>query len=202
MEATAKGSVSSALRFLGWTHAHAGITHDVDLRVFKRPDARKLLDDYVTFLVEERGIGYGSVASYVNGIMSIMQFVAGELMEDGEEASASQEEAFAAAFNLRNQAEYAARQDAMFKPRSKEWMSWDECQEMRQNCLDEYDRIMDDPEADRKEKLQIATEATLLCLQTILPPGQSLTPSLRKLKMPAANVAFMIRSSWSNPQAM
>lgn len=51
-------------------------------------------------------------------------------------------------------------------------MSWEECQETRQRCKEEYDRIMQDPTASRQDKLKASEDMVLLCMLTILPPDR------------------------------
>jgi len=129
MPVTVEGNVGSLLRFLGWASRHYAVSGSPDMRIFKIQGCRDLLDEYVTWLVRDRQISYGSVANYINSLMSAMTFVADQLMH-GEEVPPHMEELFSAAFNLRSQSEAQAREDRMYKPRSEQYMTWAECQQV------------------------------------------------------------------------
>lgn len=135
---------------------------------------RDAVDDYVNFLREERGLKFSSIASYLNGLMGAVQYTALEVSKEPTTLDILNE-LYAALYNLRGQCEGQAKEDAMYRPRSKEWMSWIECQETRQACIDALDEAVtadSNRASDRRRLLELATETVLLDLLTILPPDR------------------------------
>jgi len=178
MPVTVEGNVASLLRFLGWANRHCAVSGSPDMRIFKLQGCRDLLDEYVSWLVRDRQISYGSIANYVNSLMNAMAFVADQLMND-EEVPPHMEELFSAAFNLRSQSEAQAREDRMYRPRSEQYMTWSECQQTRETCRIAYESTLADPKASREDKIRATSEMVLLCFLTILPPDRrTRTPSL------------------------
>ena len=63
----------------------------------------------------------------------------------------------------------------MYRPRNKEWMTWSECQETRQACIDALEEAIatnSNRASDRRRLVGIASETVLLDLLTILPPDR------------------------------
>lgn len=119
MPVTAEGNTSTMLRFLGWCKRHSGDgSGPYDLRIFTQGGCRGLIDRYVAWLVDDRKVSYGSIANYLNSLMAIMSYVAAEMMSEAQ-VTPEMEECYAAAFNLRSQAESQAREDRMYKSKHK-----------------------------------------------------------------------------------
>ena len=77
---------------------------DLQFEVFQRPDARVLVDSFANWLVsEERGASYGTVANYLNSLLSCLAFASSEICDEVDESLQD------ALFNLRSQSESAAR---------------------------------------------------------------------------------------------
>ena len=172
-DVTCKADQSSLLRFLGWVQANHSDTGALDLTIFGHVACRKFIDEWVDWLRDNRSLSYGSVANYANSLMSVLLFATAEVLD--EDGMSNAEGTYQALFNLRGQAEAQAREDKMFKPRHKEWISWDECQHTRQHCLDALQKALDGPATtskQREERLMLAEEAGLLCLLTVLPPDR------------------------------
>ena len=168
-EVTVAGNTSCLLRFLGWAAAHGGITESLDFEIFKRDCGRKLIDDYTEWLQRERQISFSSISNYINGLMQCMLYVSSEMMGP-EPVTAEMEATYAAAFNLRTQAQSAAMEDLRWKERHPQWLSWDDCQLTRHNCIQRYEIVMSDPGSMREAQLEACQELVLLCLLTIMPP--------------------------------
>ena len=92
-------------RFLGFVkHTIPEIaSQDLQFDLFSRTDCRTLVDDFVNWLVsEERGNSYGTVANYLNSLLSCLAFASSEVCDVDETLSE-------ALYNLRSQSESAAR---------------------------------------------------------------------------------------------
>ena len=165
---TVQGNISCLLRFLGWSSTYGGMSSPIDMDIFRDANCRKLIDDYTTWLQTERQISFSSIANYINGLMQVMLYLSAETGDVPSEM----EECYAAAFNLRSQAQSAAMEDLLWKEKHPQWLSWDDCQLTRQTCLKKYESVVADPHANREQKLEISKELVLLCLLTILPPDR------------------------------
>ena len=132
------------------------------------------MDEYVNFLHGERGLKFSSIASYLNCLMSLVQYTALEVSKEPNTLQ-TLNDLYAAMYNLRAQCESQAREDAMYRPRNKEWMTWSECQETRQACIDALEEAIatnSNRASDRRRLVGIASETVLLDLLTILPPDR------------------------------
>ena len=61
-----QGDCKTMLRFLGFVKHKFQDIEPLSFEVFGTDDARKLVDSFANFLVDERGNGYGTVSNYLN----------------------------------------------------------------------------------------------------------------------------------------
>lgn len=157
---TAEGDVSCLLRFLGWLDGDK-VDGAQDIGVVRSVQP-EWLDEYAAFLIETRGVAFGSVANYVNGLLNVLQFVQATDEQDLEPL-------IRAAFNLRLQAEKEARTQRLYRERHPEWIDWSEARDTRHNVL----RALDEwPSTDHRKTLELVEDALLISLHTVAPPDR------------------------------
>lgn len=109
-------------RFLGYV-AHMvpdmASAQELQFQVFERDDARRLVDSFANWLVsEERGNSYGTVANYLNSLLSCLAYATAEVCDSVDESLQD------AIFNLRSQSEAAAREARLYRKRHPMWITW------------------------------------------------------------------------------
>ena len=156
---------ASFLRFLGWLNARAGaIQAPLDFTIFSHDQITTFIDEFVAWCVETRSLSYGSVASYLNSILSCLQFAKATALVDLDDDTLVD-----GLINLRAQASRQAKQDRMYQPRHKEWISWTEAQETRYNALK---FMRETPPENRWEKINLQEMIVIISLLTTAPPDR------------------------------
>ena len=115
----------SMLRFLGWVrsvHSHCAL----DFTIFRSTDPciLELIQDFVEWLVDSRGVTYGTVAGYCNSLLALAQFALAEVL--GAPVDEASDDALVnAIFTLRSQAEAQHRDDRRYRPLDTNFISWE-----------------------------------------------------------------------------
>jgi hypothetical protein len=161
---TAEGDVSCLLRFMGWLDGNKLDSTAQDIGVVRsaRPE---WLDEYCTFLLESRGVAFGSVANYLNGLLNVLQHLQATDEQDLEPL-------IEAAFNLRLQAEKEARTQRLYRERHPEWLDWTEARDTRHNVLRALDEWLEPRFPDRRKTLELVEDALIISLHTVAPPDR------------------------------
>lgn len=156
---------ASFLRFLGWLNARPGAMEvPLDFTIFSHEHIASFIAEFATWCIETRELSYGSLASYLNSLLSCVQFtnatgLAFELAESLVDGL----------INLRAQASKRAKHDRMYQPRHKEWLSWEEAQSTRYSAL----KFMhESPPVNRWERINIQEMVVIICLLTTAPPDR------------------------------
>jgi len=126
MSVTFSSDRQSFLRFLGWIHARPGaLEAGLDMGIFGHEHAVTFVQEYASWCIADRGLSYASLASYLSSILTCCQFAGANGLAAVPEALVD------GLINLRAQASKQGKEDRMYAPRHKEWITWSEAQESR-----------------------------------------------------------------------
>ena len=162
-EVTVATDKSTLLRFLGWLKAQPRSAGALDCTVFAQENAQQLVEAFVTWGVDERGVSYGTIGTYTNSLLSCANFAAASGIQ-------VEDTVLQALYNLRSQAEAQGREDRMYKKRHSEWISWAEAQDTRLEAIRRLEATTS--RTQRHERLQLAEDALIISLYTVAPPDR------------------------------
>ena len=165
VEVTFSSDQASFLRFLGWLNARPGaIEAPLDFTIFSHEHIASFIEEFAAWCIETRELSFGSLASYLNSLLSCVQFTnATGLAFELDESLVD------GLINLRAQASKRAKHDRMYQPRHKEWLSWDEAQATRYNALK---FMRESPPVNRWERINLQEMIVIICLLTTAPPDR------------------------------
>ena len=130
VETTTVGSdIATALRFLRYLQDHEGQSVPT-VKLFASPQVGAWAQRYLEWL-RTLGLMASSLAVYTNGIINMTGYAL--TLVSSPDACPIDE-----LLNLRRQAESIAKQDRLFAPKSKTWLSWEAAQEARVKCFNAY----------------------------------------------------------------
>jgi len=106
---------ASFLRLLGWLNARSGaIEAPLDFTIFSHEHIDSFVEEFAAWCVETRKLSFSSLASYLNSILSCVQFSNAKGLAELDEGLID------GLINLRAQASKKAKHDRMYQPRHKE----------------------------------------------------------------------------------
>lgn len=153
----ALGAQATALRFLRYLKEHEGEAVP-SVRLFASPQIGAWVQRYLERL---RGLGLmaSTLAVYTNGIISMAGYAL-TLVDDAEACPVVE------LLNLRRQAESIAKQERLFAPKSKHWLSWEAAQEARVKCFSAYHA------ARGQAKTALLRDSLVMAFHTLQPPDR------------------------------
>ena len=155
---------ASFLRFLGWVDARPGaIESGLDFTIFGHEHIVSFVEEFASWCVQERGISYASLASYLNSLLTCAQYAA------VTGVAPVKDDIIHGLINLRAQSSKQAKEDRMYRPRHKEWISWSEAQETRFNAIQ---LMAESPPENRWGAIALQEMVCILCLYTTAPPDR------------------------------
>jgi hypothetical protein len=138
------------------------------------------------YLHGSRKVMFSTIANYINSLVVLAKFYFADnpLAEFSFTADCVDSEFVLAGLRrVRSQTNAKAKTEAIHKPLHAQWLSWPECQQVRQQCLTAYESAASERKAgsERKERKSSSSSAgtavhgllkTLVCLMfyTIAPP--------------------------------
>lgn len=75
-EVTVATDRSTLFRFLGWLKVQPGAVGALDCTLFAHEQAHRFVEGFVTWGVEERGVSYRTIGTYLNSLLSCANFAA------------------------------------------------------------------------------------------------------------------------------
>jgi hypothetical protein len=168
---TATSDVQSILRLCGWLWT-------VEVRISDLRELRTLaperLQEYCTWLIEQRAIKYGSVSNYLNGIQSVLEHLLTipMLESDNDESIDRLDELMQATHNLRSQAEREAKEQRLYRARKPDWISWATAKVARESAMAAMRVALKKRPANRSKQLLAVSQALVISLLTVMPPDR------------------------------
>jgi len=169
---TVESDVGQLLRMLGWMKSHRDRSDDegdpprLTMKgVVGSAQFGLYVEQYVEWL-QAREVKFSSIANYTNSLVSLLTYVMGD--EDYEASGESGFTIYEQLCNIRRQAHSAASIDRMYRRRDPNWLEWPQCQEVRMDCIEKYERAKGAP----VKKLKLLRDVVVLCAFTCLPPDR------------------------------
>ena len=173
-DTTVASDEGTMLRFLGWVRSTCS-PRALDFTIFRstEPPALKLIEDFTTWLVETRGVTYGTVAGYCNSLLALVQFAVAEVLEVDE----AQDDALVnALLILRSQAEAQHRDDRRYRPLDPNFITWADAQRTRIAAKKKLDELIAGSGRPSREeraiRLRLAEDCCILHFLTLQPPDR------------------------------
>jgi hypothetical protein len=119
------------LRFLGYVKSQS-LGCAFDFSIFRSAqDIQKLLQEFCNWLYTSsyRNVTFGTIASYCNSLLTLSHFAIGEIHNELDEEC--DDLVVTSLFNLRSQSERKQRDDAHYRPRNVNWISWEDAHRSR-----------------------------------------------------------------------
>ncbi len=172
---TAASDVQSTLRFLGYlASTEVRITDLRELRSLEPAQTQA----FCHFLIESRKIKFGSVANYLNAISNILMYVSTlPPIDDADDPLDDRlddrlDDVVQAVCNLRAQAERAAQEQRLYRPRKPGWISWADAKSARDAALAAMDACLKRRPSNRTKQLTAVSEALVISMLTVMPPDR------------------------------
>jgi hypothetical protein len=142
-----------------------------------RADLGDLVQAYALWLQNTQKLKFSSIANYLNGIVSLVQYAYANL-EPTEAVLNSDPNPLAQIINLRGQSEKASKTQQMYEQRVGGWLTWEDVQKARQRCLEKLGTVSRDS---LKEKRSALRDAAAISLLSLIPPDR--VGCIRKLRL-------------------
>jgi len=169
---TVESDVGTLLRFLGWMRSRRDRSDDKGdppaltmKAVVGSCEFGRYVEEYAEWL-QARDVKFSSIANYTNSLVSLLTYVMGD--EDYEVTGESGFTIYEQLCNIRRQAHSAASIDRMYRRRDPNWLEWPQCQEVRMDCIEKYEKSKGAP----VKKLKLLRDVVVLCAFTCLPPDR------------------------------
>mmetsp|Transcript_103697 Transcript_103697/g.297996 ORF Transcript_103697/g.297996 Transcript_103697/m.297996 type:complete len:429 (-) Transcript_103697:954-2240(-) len=169
---TVESDIGCLLRLLGWMRSYRDRSDDegdpppLTMKgVIGSADFGLYTEQYVEWL-QARDVKFSSIANYTNSLVSLLTYVMGD--EDYEVSGESGFTIHEQLCNIRRQAHSAASIDRMYRRRDPNWLEWPQCQEVRMDCIEKYERAKGAP----VKKLNLLRDVVALSAFTCLPPDR------------------------------
>ena len=151
----------------------------INLSIFGSKDMEQYAMAFLQYLHGARQLAFSTIANYLNALVVLCKFYfTTEPLADMSFGSDRVDSEFVLAGlrRLRAQTNAKAKVETLHKPLHPEWISWPECQETRQRCMDAllWGR-KDEKNTPKTEQLDKSVLKSLVCLlfYTIAPPPRS-----------------------------
>jgi integrase len=168
------------LRFFGYLQRTNRIPDDHPLLYINfllRADLGDLVQAYALWLQNTQKLKFSSIANYLNGIVSLVQYAYANL-EPPEAVLNSDPNPLAQIINLRGQSEKASKTQQMYEQRVGGWLTWEDVQKARQRCLEKLGTI---GRGSLNEKRSVLRDAAAISLLSLIPPDR--VGCIRKLRL-------------------
>lgn len=155
---TVESDKSNALRWLGYVTVHQ--RQEPTLELFGHPHVGAWTQAWMEWL-REQGLKSSTLAVYCNQVIAVSGYAL-TIVEDPSSCPTDE------LLNLRKQAESLAKQERLFQPKNKNWLSWEAAQEARVACVDAYHA------AEGNTKQALLRDCLILSFHTLQPPDRAL----------------------------
>ena len=177
---SAEQDKTSLLRFFGYLQRTNRLPEDrplLYLDFLLRADLGDLVQAYASWLQTTQRLKFSSIANYLNGLVSLVTYAYANL-EPPDAVLNSDPNPLAQIINLRAQAEKASKTQQMYEQRVGGWLTWEDVQKARVQCMDKLDEAQWGTPAERRFALRDAAAISLLSL---IPPDR--VGCIRKLRL-------------------
>lgn len=168
VDATVDSDIGVLKRFLGYVSLEHPGPLSMDLGLFRAEHIQEMLQGFAEWLVDARRCSMGTIAGYMNSLLTLANFAVGEVHQEPNEAL--DEVVTTSLWNLRGQAEAKAKDDARYRPRDPNFISWADAHRTRMRCQAAFEAL---PLSDREARLRVGEQLAILTLLTYQPPGEA-----------------------------
>ena len=177
---SAEHDKTALLRFFGYLQRTNRMPADrplLYLDFLLRADLGDLVQAYAAWLQRTQRLKFSSIANYLNGLVSLVTYCYANL-EPPEAVLHADPNPLAQILNLRSQAEKASKTQQMYEQRVGGWLTWEDVQKARQQCLEKLGAAERGTPGERRFALRDAAAISLLSL---IPPDR--VGCIRKLRL-------------------
>jgi len=175
VDATVSSDVGVLKRFLGYISLEHTGSLSMDFGIFRAEDCiQDFLQGFAEWLVDSRKCSMATIAGYMNSMLTLANFAIGEIHQEPNEAL--DECVTTSLWNLRGQSESKAKDDARYKPRDPNFISWADAHRTRMRCRVAFCAI---PVSDHETRLKVGEQLAILTMLTYQPPGETHRPLCR-----------------------
>ena len=179
---SAEADKTALLRFLGYLQRTNRMPEGASLNLFflLRADLGSMVQEYASWLQNDRQCRFSSIANYLNGLVSMVSYAYGNL-EPSDAVLNSDPNPLAQIINLRAQAEKASKTQQMYDERVGGFCTWEDVQKARVKAIEKLGAVDGNSPPQAAEKRFALRDACALSLLSLIPPDR--VGCIRKLRL-------------------
>jgi len=176
---SAEADKTALLRFFGYLQRMNRMPEGSSLSIFFliRADLGSIVQEYASWLQNDRQCRFSSIANYLNGLVSMVSYAYGNL-EPSDAVVNSDPNPLAQIINLRAQAEKASKTQQMYDERVGGFCTWEDVQKARVKAMEKLGEAEWGTAAEKRFALR---DACALSLLSLIPPDR--VGCIRKLRL-------------------